>query len=274
MNSIIESIQNDFNIMNTFINKIQIDFNIKNVRKKEKNINNIPKNIYQTFLSSNLPDEIKQIIDNNKKMCRDYNFIFYDDNDCELFIKNNFDENVYKAYMSINSVYGAMKADFFRYCILYKKGGIYLDIKSIIKYPLCMIIKEDDDCLLDLLCYNNEPWRKNSPTYEQWILMFSPEHPYLLEVINTMVYYIQEKYEPIIENIPILNTKQKILNITGPDMFSKCINNYIKNNKSLHRNIDYKKYFMRIKNNNYKNMYKINNKLHYSDYNEPIYLDN
>ena len=89
-----------------------------------------------------------------------------------------------------------------------------------------------------------------------------------------MVYYIQEKYEPIIENIPILNTKQKILNITGPDMFSKCINNYIKNNKSLHRNIDYKKYFMRIKNNNYKNMYKINNKLHYSDYNEPIYLDN
>ena len=77
-------------------------------------------------------------------MCRDYNFIFYDDNDCELFIKNNFDENVYKAYMSINSVYGAMKADFFRYCILYKNGGVYLDIDSVILRPLDELIRDDE----------------------------------------------------------------------------------------------------------------------------------
>ena len=44
--------------------------------------NKIPNNVYQTFSSLNLPNEIKTIIENNKKICFDYNFIFYDDNDC------------------------------------------------------------------------------------------------------------------------------------------------------------------------------------------------
>lgn len=233
--------------------------------------NKIPKNIYQTFSSFNLPNEIKTIIKNNKKICFDYNFIFYDDNDCKLFIKNNFDKNTYKAYMGINNVYGAMKSDFFRYCILYKKGGIYLDIKSIIKYPLNKIIHKNDDCLLDILRSDYEPWRINSPTYEQWILIFAPEHPYLLEVINKMVYYINQKYEPTIENIKNLTTKQKILHVTGPDMFSKCINNYLINNKSLHRNIDYTKFFQIRNSFDYEKMYIMNGKKHYDKYSESLY---
>jgi mannosyltransferase OCH1-like enzyme len=201
----------------------------------------------------------------------EFDYYLYSEDECELFIKNNFDLNTYNAFMSINSVYGAMKADFFRYCILYKKGGIYLDIKSRINYPLDTLIEDEDDCLLDILKSDLEPWRKNNPTYEQWLLIFSPNHPYLLEVINTMVNNIINKYEPFIENIPILNSKQKILHITGPDMFSKCIHNYLKNNISLHRTIDYDKYFLYAPK-SYINMYTINNKLHYSEYDEPLFI--
>lgn len=239
-----------------------------------KNSYKIPNIIHQTFISTKLPVEITNIIINNKKICTNCEFRFYDDNDCDIFIKNNFEEKVYNAYKSINDVYGAMKADFFRYCVLYKIGGIYLDIKSIIKTPIFKILNKDDICVLDIPRNNLEPWRTNSPTYEQWLLIFAPNHPYLLEMINTMVNYIEIKYEPKINNNKIINTKQKILFITGPDSFTQVINKYIKNNndkQNLHRSINYNQYFLVKSSENYKNMYTINNKKHYSKYSEPLY---
>ena len=233
----------------------------------------IPNIIHQTFISTKLPIEITNIIINNKKICSNCEFRFYDDNDCDIFIKNNFEEKIYNAYKSINDVYGAMKADFFRYCVLYKIGGIYLDIKSIIKTPIFKILNKDDICLLDIPRNDLEQWRINSPTYEQWLLIFAPNHPYLLEMINTMVNYIEIKYEPKINNNKIINTKQKILFITGPDSFTLVINKYIKNNdnQNLHRSINYNHYFVVKSSENYKNMYTIHNKKHYSKYSEPLY---
>ena len=239
-------------------------FNLTNFNQHK-----IPKIVDQTFMSKNLPSDIISIMNDNKKMCPDYTFLFYDDHDCDSFIKNNFDSYTYRAYTSINPVYGAMKADFFRYCILYKNGGVYLDIKSKIIQPLNKLIQEKDECLLDVP-RSIESWRKKSPTYEQWVLMFAPRHPYLLEVIRTMVSLIHAKYEPTIENINVLTTKQKILHVTGPDMFSRCIHHYLKHHKILHRNIDYCKWFLWCSS-NYIKMYRMNKKLHYSEYKEPLY---
>lgn len=232
----------------------------------------IPNIIHQTFIDKKLPSDIAAIVLHNKKICKYCTFIFYDDDDCDNFIKTKFDERIYNAYKNINNVYGAMKADFFRYCVLYKTGGIYLDIKSVINYPIFKLIKKNDSCILDIPRNDKEPYRANSPTYEQWLLMFSPYHPYLLEMINTMVKYIEDKYIPKLNNYN-LNTKQKILHITGPDAFTKAIKNYIKNNNQiLHRSIDYDKYFnINILGEGYKNMYRFYNKKHYSEYNVPFY---
>ena len=236
----------------------------------------IPKIIHYTFCSQiNLPNEIKLILEHNKKMCKDCKFIFYDDNDCTIFIKNNFGEKIFNAYTSINDAYGAMKADFFRYCVLYKIGGIYIDIKSIIKYPIFNLINKNDICILDYPRTGKERWRKYThPTFEQWLLIFAPGHPYLLSMINLMVHYININYEPSIKYINFLTTKEKILNVTGPDALAKaifmCINKN-KNKKKLHRNINYEKYFKLCNNQNYKKMYKMNNKTHYSELNLPLY---
>ena len=231
----------------------------------------IPNIIHQTFINKILPPDIAKIVLHNKRMCMHCKFVFYDNNDCDNFIKSKFDERTYNAYKKINPVYGAMKADFFRYCVLYRVGGVYLDIKSVINYPIFKLINKHDICILDLPRNYLEPYRTNSPTYEQWLLMFSPNHPYLLEMINTMVENIENNYIPTIPNYN-LNTKQKILHITGPDAFTKAINNYIKKNTMLHRCIDYDKYFKcNILGDNYKKMYSFYNKKHYSEYNEPFY---
>ena len=228
----------------------------------------IPFIVHQTFYTTNLPLQIVKIIQNNKIMCPNYKFIFYDDLDCSNFIKTYFNERIYNAYMMLNDCYGAMKADFFRYCILYKVGGVYLDIKSKIIFPLKLIIKEDDSCILDIPRNNLEPWRRDSPTYEQWLLMFEPNHPYLNKMIEQMVTNIENKYEPQIPGYEILTSKQKILQLTGPDALTRAINTCIKNNIIKHRNIDYTKYFT-LSFNNYTSMYI--SKKHYSEYDKPLY---
>jgi len=249
----------------------------ENILAKEiYSINNgykIPSIIHQTFINTKLPPEIVSIINHNKKICHMCEFIFYDDNDCDVFIKTHFDERIYTAYTKINPVYGAMKADFFRYCVLYILGGIYLDIKSFINYPIFKILNKDDTCVLDLPRNNMERWRTNNPTYEQWLLMFAPKHPYLLAMINKIVENIEIKYNPKIDYKYIINTKQSILHVTGPDAFTKVINTYIiENNVTLHRSIDYNKYFIiNILGPKYRNMYKIHKKKHYSQYFEPLY---
>ena len=57
----------------------------------------------------------------------DFECEIYNKNDCIQFLEDYFDEDVQNAYNKI--IPGAFKADLMRYCILYKKGGIYLDAK-------------------------------------------------------------------------------------------------------------------------------------------------
>jgi len=260
--------------MINYTNVLKIDSNkFINCESIQKGYN-IPNIIHQTFCSKLLPIQIVETIKNNKKKCKNCKFYFYDDEDCDNLIKNNFNELVYNAYKKINPAYGAMRADFFRYCVLYLYGGIYLDIKSKINISIFSIIKKEDTCILDLPRNNLEIWRKNMPTYEQWLLIFSPRHPYLLSMIKLMLKYINENYVPISIDGILLSRKGVILNLTGPDAFTLAINSFIKsNNIELHRNINYCKYFSLNENSNYRNMYKINNKKHYSEVNEPIYLN-
>jgi mannosyltransferase OCH1-like enzyme len=246
-----------------------------NIEKYEsiQNGYKIPNVVHYTFSTTVLPVEIYKVIKNNKKICSGCQFIFYNDTDCDNFIKKYFNEVIYNAFNKINPKYGAMKADFFRYCVLYIIGGIYIDIKSFINTPLFILIQKDDECILDIPRVDKEPWRsKTGATFEQWLLIFSPKHPYLLEMIEQMVEYINTKYYPIIDGYQRLNTKQQILNVTGPDAFAKAIKKTIlKNNKELHRCIDYDKHFMISLGETYKKMYYINNKKHYSEINEPLY---
>ena len=234
----------------------------------------IPNIIHFTFCNKNLPIEVLRVIEHNKKMCSNCKFYFYDDNDCDQLIKNNFNPEIYNAYKKINPTYGAMRADFFRYCVLYLYGGVYIDIKSKINYPIFKIIRPNDICILDIPRTDREPWRVNSPTFEQWLLIFAPRHPYLLSTINLMCKYIDERYIPTSVNGIPLTTKGKVLNITGPDAFSKAIKKSILNNNNnvLHRCLDYDTFSKLNCEINYKKMYKMNNKKHYSEVNEPIYV--
>jgi len=87
----------------------------------------IPLDIYQTWKTNDLPPKMEKCVETLKKQNPEFRHHLYDDEDCYEFIKDNFDPEVAEAYDAL--IPGAYKADLWRYCILYKRGGIYLDIK-------------------------------------------------------------------------------------------------------------------------------------------------
>ena len=87
----------------------------------------ISKNIFQTWHSKKLPPEMFRAILKVKKDNPEFNHYLFDDNDCREFIKDHFDYKVLNAFDRL--IPGAYKADLWRYCVLYKKGGVYLDVQ-------------------------------------------------------------------------------------------------------------------------------------------------
>ena len=63
------------------------------------------------------------------------------------FITKNFNSRILKAYNSL--VPTAYKADLFRYCVLYQKGGIWSDLTQTFLEPISSFIDfEKDDFIL------------------------------------------------------------------------------------------------------------------------------
>lgn len=87
----------------------------------------IPLNIFQTCDSKNLPAKMKQCIQSISIDNPEFNHYLYNDDECRTFIETYFDVDILNAYDTL--VPGAFKADLWRYCVLYKYGGIYIDIK-------------------------------------------------------------------------------------------------------------------------------------------------
>jgi len=83
----------------------------------------IPKNIILTWKDKNIPS---YVFDNHNKLNLEFKILFFTDKDIVLFLNKYYGHSYVKFFEKIP--FGRYKADFFRYCYLYKKGGFYLDI--------------------------------------------------------------------------------------------------------------------------------------------------
>ena len=72
---------------------------------------------------------------------------FFNDSEASAYIKLHYPAAVQETYAKLK---GAHKADLFRYCHLYKEGGVYLDIKTVLHAPLEEVVTlvENNKCQL------------------------------------------------------------------------------------------------------------------------------
>ena len=172
----------------------------------------IPKIIHQTFKTADLPFLTRWHISRLKKRNADYAYEFYDDSRIEQFLLAEYGQEVYRLYKKINI--GAAKADFFRYAVLYKKGGIYVDIDSGINGSLNSFIKPDDVAIITL---------EGDPIfYAQWALIYSAGHPFLKKTMEMMM-----------ENIRMNKYPHDVHQMTGPSVYTAAIKASLENDPTI-----------------------------------------
>lgn len=195
---------------------ITINNYFKNIERFENDENlTIPKKIYQTHKS-------EEYVKNDPKLSEaanswkntGYEYNFYNNEQCEEFVKNNFDKNVYNAYIKCPKP--VMKADLWRYCVIYINGGIYADADT-------KLVGNIDDISSKKALLVGVP--ENSTHFCQWVFAAPPKSPILLEIINKVTNKINTADKPInAENY----TEHYIHGFTGPAIFSEAIDDYLK----------------------------------------------
>ena len=118
-----------------------VPFHIPRRAKQGEEVRNgVPLVIYESWRSHEVPKGMRDNIEALLKVNPEFDYYLYSDEDCAAFIADNYDTEVLDAFKSLKP--GAYKSDLWRYCILYKLGGVYLDIKSYSTVPLVSILDE------------------------------------------------------------------------------------------------------------------------------------
>lgn len=102
-------------------------FQNQKFNNEKENIGHVPKNIFQTWHTLDLPKQMQESVDNLKTLHSDFQHFLYDDEMCRKFLVDNFPDIVVYTFDKLKP--GAYKSDLWRYCVLFIHGGIYLDIK-------------------------------------------------------------------------------------------------------------------------------------------------
>lgn len=176
----------------------------------------IPKLIHQTWMLKN-DEYIKTLRDQWLDYNPGYEYFIYDDKDNLQFIRENFNERIYNCYSRI--INGSAKADFFRYAVLYIKGGVYLDIDFLPKASFADFIEEDDELIVT---HDDQVSRRD--VYVDGIfnafICARPKHELFLILIHQICEYI--------ENNQHNNYKGAIHHLSASHCISKHFKNYFK----------------------------------------------
>lgn len=195
-------------------NKCNIVVSMFNELKKVETKHNFPKNIFSTFETYDIQLKKYNSVVFNRLLNHNYDHYFFNNDDRRNMIKDNFDDNVLRAYDDL--VPGAYRADIWRLCCLYLHGGIYIDDKFLILVNMDSILNNYDDyeCLIT----------DDFPTSG-----FGLYNGFMIAKPNCA--FIKRCIDKIVENVNNHYYGNGPLDITGPIALRDVLNNYHDDNK-------------------------------------------
>ena len=108
--------------------------------KEYEDDDSIPKIIYRTspFKFDEIPQLILDSYQKDLEKSPEYSMFYFDDFDCQCFIQENYGLEYLSLYNQL--IPTAFKADLFRYLLLYKHGGVWMDFSMSLNTSLDRII--------------------------------------------------------------------------------------------------------------------------------------
>jgi inositol phosphorylceramide mannosyltransferase catalytic subunit len=176
-----------------------------------------------------------------RKLNSDYSFSFFDDERMTEYMETWYAGHpILKVFQEVRMP--VLKADIWRYCILYREGGIYCDIKSAASIPLRSLIPRDAS---ELISFEGLQWKdllfpgryadpgiflpappdsvRNNLEYPDntilnWLLCFEKGNPILAEVMDLIVRHADFYRNRVFENMSVAGN-----HFTGVIAFTQAV---------------------------------------------------
>lgn len=168
----------------------------------------IPKIFHQTWKDRNLPEDFKRWSETWKQMNPGYIYKFYTDKDIYKFIYKNYN-SYFDLYESLN---GIEKVDIFRYLVLHKYGGIYIDMDCECLKPISGLLDLFSKSLITGFEY------ETPVQYLQWFIACPAGCKTMIELVDEIYkrsWYKWAKWS--------LSENQLVYWLTGPQMYTDIL---------------------------------------------------
>ena len=126
------------------------------------------------------------------------------------FILENCSEEVAKAYKCIKPA--AFRADLYRFCALYAKGGVYLDSDMVLLVPLIEAVSMCSRFTLGYDQAQGEHLSIENVGLQMKILASAPKHPISACMMSEIVNHVKSRYDASADP----------LSFSGPNLLRKC----------------------------------------------------
>jgi len=160
----------------------------------------IPRIIWQTNYTEKVSLPIIAARTNNRILAPNYQHIFVSDEECSDYVKIHCPARTFDLYRRLRA--GAAKSDLWRLLVLYREGGIYMDIDAHLIYPLDRIITPGTS---ELFLYHGNNKATN------YFIASEPGNPTLKALINEALKRIEKA------------KKKTVYHLTGPGLFQSIL---------------------------------------------------
>jgi len=190
----------------------------------------IPRVVYQTAETRLTHPTHAKSIHEFRALNPDLSFHVFDKEKRDQYMAEHWSHHdIHKIYQ--RAIFGQMKADIFRYCIIYDKGGYYIDYNKGATTPLTQLHEPHSEGVVSYETHVEllfpPPDVANSlsqPTnlVMQWFFAFRPKHPLLAIAISNIV-----DIEPFFRDVVFHRPKSALLAMTGPGLFTSVFRCYV-----------------------------------------------
>ena len=186
----------------------------------------IPNVVYQTWLGDAFGRSHRRAMKAFRDLNHDYAFEFFDEARIERYMASHWAAHpIYDVFQKAR--FGPLRTDIWRYCLIFERGGVYVDVSKSIDVPLRTLIDDETTCVVS---WEDKPFpppasataarRLEHPDriLINWAVIAAPGHPLLRRAIDGIAANYSRYAGQVVEN-----PKLAILDFTGPHHLTRCL---------------------------------------------------